>query len=687
LTTLATVDNASLALGGKTLFDGLSLQVHEGDHIGLVGPNGSGKSSLLRILAGSVEPDGGKVRLVPRVRVGFLPQEIESFPDQPVFDFVYDSAPERPKLRAALARSEAKLAELQELDAPSEEEMVSAATEAAELHEKVAALDARFSAHEASRILHGLGFSQEDRARPLSELSGGWKMRAVLASLLFQKPGILLLDEPTNHLDMPSVAWFSKFLRSYDQALFLVSHDREFLNEQINRVVSFEPEGVRTFRGNYERYLRQRDEERQVLENRARNLEREKAHLEDFVRRFRAKARRASQAQSRVKKLEKMETIELHSMSRRAHFSFPQTERGARTPLRVDDLSKSYGDKPVLDRVSLAVERGDRIAIVGPNGAGKTTLLKLVAQEITPTEGKIHLPGQSDVRYFAQHHAEALNLERTVLEEVTGASQGAAAQVIRGVLGALLFDELGVEKRVSVLSGGERARVALAKILIRPGNLLLMDEPTNHLDLETTEALTDALATFDGTLLFVSHNRAFIRRLATKLWVVHGGGVESYAGTLDDYLWSCQDRDIAPATETAIKPVAQKKSRQARKEERRQAAALRAERNKARKPLEKRIAELEEKIAARELTIKNHNEELSRPDVYTDPNRRDTLLREVAEAQVDLDMALEAWTEAQQKLEELGDLGGPESLGAGRARSASRAEGEMQLSGRRRRQL
>lgn len=647
MTTLATVHDATLALGGETLFDGLSLQVHEGDHIGLVGPNGSGKSSLLRMLAGTIEADGGNIKLAPHVHVGFLPQEIESFPDQAVFPFVYDSVPGRTELREDLERHERRLSELQASGQGGEDALVAAASEVAELHERIAALDTRFSEHEAKRILHGLGFSQKDHKRPLSELSGGWKMRAVLASLLFQKPGLLLLDEPTNHLDMPSVAWFSRFLSNYDQAIFLVSHDREFLNEQVNRVVSFEPEGVRIFRGNYERYLQQREEESQLLENRAKNLEREKAHLEQFVRRFRAKASKAAQVQSRVRKLEKMDEVELHRSARQAHFSFPPTERGARIPMRVDELSKSFGDHLVLEQVSLAVERGDHVAIVGPNGAGKTTLLKILAGEIKASGGRIHLPGQSEVRYFAQHHAEALNLDHTVLQEVTTSSEGAANERIRGVLGALLFDSLGVDKRVSVLSGGERARVALAKILINPGNVLLMDEPTNHLDLQTTEALTDALATYDGTLLFVSHNRAFIRRLATKLWVVHDGGVESYAGTLDDYIWSCQDRDVTPATEVAIKPAAGKKSRQARKEERRKAAELRAQRNRKMKPLEKRVQELEQTIATLEKTIAKHNEELSKPEVYEDAERRDTLLRDVAEAQVKLEMAFEEWTEAE----------------------------------------
>jgi ATP-binding cassette subfamily F protein 3 len=653
LTTLASVNDVSLALGGHTLFDGLSLQVHKGDHIGLVGPNGSGKSSLFRLLEGSIEPDGGAVKTLPGVRVGFLPQEIASFPNERVLPFVYDSVPSRPELREELEGHEARLAELEHSSKADEEELVAVASEVAELHERIAALDARFSEHEAKRILHGLGFTQSDHQRPLGELSGGWKMRAVLASLLFQKPGLLLLDEPTNHLDMPSVAWFSKFLSSYDQALFLVSHDREFLNEQINRVVSFEPEGVRTFRGNYERYLAQREEERELLENTAKNLEKEKEHLEQFVRRFRAKASKAAQVQSRVRKLEKMGSVELHRSAREVRFSFPATERGARTPMRVDDLCKSFGDHVVLDRVSLAVERGDRIAIVGPNGAGKTTLLKILAGEIEASGGRIHLPGQSNVRYFAQHHAEALNLDRTVLQEVSYASDGTSVQRVRAVLGALLFGEGAIDKRVSVLSGGERARVALGKILVRPGNVLLMDEPTNHLDLQTTEALTDALATYDGTLLFVSHNRAFIRRLATKLWVVHDGAVESYGGTLDDYLWSCQQRDVIPATATAIKPVAQKKSRQARKEQRRKEAELRAKQNQGVKPLEKRVATLEQTIARLEKMIAKHNDELSKPEVYDDAERRDTLLREVQEAQTELERSFAEWTESNEKLEQL----------------------------------
>ncbi|MEM7434468.1 MAG: ABC-F family ATP-binding cassette domain-containing protein [Myxococcota bacterium] len=658
MSTLATLHDVSLSLGGDTLLDRLSLQIHEGDHIGLVGPNGSGKSSLLRLLAGDLEPDGGRVKTVEGVRIGFLPQEITNFPDKALFAFVFESVTERPILQSALAAAEAELSRLESAESAEEPELVEAASTVAELHDRIGRLDATFSEHNAKQILHGLGFKQEDHSRPLSELSGGWKMRAVLASLLFQKPGLLLLDEPTNHLDMPSVAWFSEFLRTYDQALFLVSHDREFLNEQVNRIVSFEPEGVRSFKGDYERYTKQREEERQVLENRAKNLERERAHLEQFVRRFRAKASKAAQVQSRVRMLEKMESIDLHQSSREARFSFPATERGPRVPLRVDDLSMSYGKHPVFDRVTLAVERGDRVAIVGPNGAGKTTLLRILADEIHPTGGRVQLPGLSELRYFAQHHADALNLQHTVFQEVMRASDGSSAERVRAVLGALLFGERAIDKRVSVLSGGERARVALAKILVHPGNVLLMDEPTNHLDLQTTEALTSALQTYDGTLLFVSHNRAFIRQLATKLWVVHDGGVESYPGTLDDYLWSCRERDVAPATEAAVKPASAKRTRNARKEQRRREAERRAAQNRDIKPLEKRAAELEARIAELEAKVANYGTELSQPELYDDDGARNEIVQQLNRAQAELDVALESWTEAHERLETLREESG-----------------------------
>jgi len=598
--------------------------VHQGDHIGLVGPNGSGKSSLFRLLAGDIEPDGGTVKTLPGVHVGFLPQEIAAFPNERVLPFVFDSVPGRAELHEQLERREARLAELEHASNGQEDELVAVASEVAELHEQIAALDARFSEHEAKRILHGLGFTQSDHRRPLGELSGGWKMRAVLASLLFQKPGLLLLDEPTNHLDMPSVAWFSKFLSSYDQALFLVSHDREFLNEQVNRVVSFEPEGVRTFRGNYEKYLSQREDERQLLENRAKNLEKEREHLEQFVRRFRAKASKAAQVQSRVRQLEKMDSVELHRATRQVRFSFPATDRGARTPMRVDDLCKSFGEHVVFDRVTLAVDRGERIAIVGPNGAGKTTLLKILAGEIEATGGRVHLPGRSNVRYFAQHHAEALRLDRTVLQEVSYASDGTSMERVRAVLGALLFGDRSVDKLVSVLSGGERARVALAKILVRPGNVLLMDEPTNHLDLQTSEALmTERCSSSATTELSFAGSRPSSGSFTTAGWKAIPAP------------WTTT---FGPAkSATSFLPPRPRSSRWRRK------GAAKPERSNAAKRL---IANLERQIA-------EHNEALSDPEVYDDAQRRDTLLREVQEAQTELDRSFVEWTASNEKLERL----------------------------------
>jgi len=511
-------------------------------------------------------------------------------------------------------------------------------------------------------------------------------MRAVLSSLLFQQPDLLLLDEPTNHLDMPSVAWFSGFLKRYERAFVLISHDREFLNEQITTVVSYEPEGVRSYTGDYNAYKRQRDEERVLLENRARNLEREREHLEKFVDRFRSKATKAAQVQSRVKKLEKMDTVELQGEHVSMSFRFPPTERSGKVALEVKDLGKSYGGLQVLKGVNQHVKRGERVALLGVNGAGKTTLLRMLAGELEATTGSFEFGHNSKVGYYAQHHAETLRRDATVYEEVKYCAKDASHQQIRSVLGAMLFGEREVDKRIGVLSGGERARVALAQLMINPGNVLLMDEPTNHLDLVSSERLAEALDTFDGTLLFVSHNRGFIRSLATTIWIVEGGNVLKYPGSFDEYMASCLQRDQAPVAVSGA-PVPEKKApgnstpskapvkapMQAmpatngkRPQEPVRAAAPAPEPDKGRRredqndrkrrtaalrPLEKRASELEKRVAELEQKLEAVNAELSTPEVYGDAARRDTLLGSVTRAQAELDVAMETWSEVQENLE------------------------------------
>ena len=665
---LVVLENVSLSLGGKTIVDGLSVRLGEHERLGVIGPNGSGKSTLLRLLAGEQTPDGGAIRRRRDLRLGYLAQDVTVGGGRSLIAFVRDSVPGRAELDAQLAKVTEDLAAAEAKGTPAteaeQEALLDLAQEIADLHERLAHFDAHFSEHEAKRILAGLGFKTSDLERDLGEFSGGWKMRAVLASLLFQRPDLLLLDEPTNHLDMPSVAWFTAFLKRYDKSFLLISHDREFLNEQIDRVISYEPEGVRFYDGNYDQYERQREEEAVLLENRLRNQQKEREHLEDFIERFRAKATKAAAVQSRVKKLEKMETIELHQDRRSMSFRFPPCERSGRDVLTTDKLSKAYGEHVVLRDLDLRVERGDRIALLGVNGAGKTTLLRMLAGEIEASSGSYGFGHNVKVAYYAQHHAESLRREATVYDEVKRKCRDGGHQRVRGVLGALLFGDVEVEKKIGVLSGGERARVALAQLLVDPGNLMLMDEPTNHLDLQSSERLAEALTSYDGTLVFVSHNKAFIRKLATKIWMVEGGTVDVYPGTFDEYLASCAARDEAPAAAGAggtpvtlkaaqVEAPEPKRNREDEKERKRREAELRTERNKKLRPLEKRVAELEKKIAELETAQKARTEQLSDPALYDDAARRDTVMRDFQRAQAELEVATDTLAEVQDELDRL----------------------------------
>ncbi|RMH43754.1 MAG: ABC transporter ATP-binding protein [Deltaproteobacteria bacterium] len=639
---LVILDNLRLAFGGQTVFDGLSLRIGDRDRIGLVGPNGSGKTTLLRVLAGEQAVDSGDIHRARRLRVGYLPQDLAVTGDLPLAEFVLSSVPGRADLDRELADAERDLERASGAGA-GEEELMELAARVADVHERLDHFERFFAEHEALRILAGLGFRADERDRSIAELSGGWKMRAVLASLLFQQPDLLLLDEPTNHLDMPSVAWLSGFLQRYNRAFVLISHDREFLNEQIDRVAAFEPEGFRQYNGNFDQYRRHRAEEEEVLRNRARNQEKERERMERFVERFRAKASKARQAQSRAKQLERMEEIEVIPTRQTMRIRFPAVPRTVNEVVKVEGLVKAYGDHVVFSGVDLFVQRGDKIGIIGPNGAGKTTLLKILAGELAADAGTVRVGRDVQVGYYAQHHADTLHPESTVYDEVARVNPEATPTRVRAVLGALLFSGDAVDKPIAVLSGGERARVALAKLLINPGTLLLMDEPTNHLDLESSEALAESLADYGGTVVFVSHNRRLIRALATKIWNIEDGRVETYPGTLDDYMYSqrlrleqaasgaqraeaaaAASRAEAPAAGDAARPAERGRGRD--RERRRRQAEARKRRAAVLGPLERKVADLEARIEAIERAQKERGTALSDPAVYADAARRDELL-------------------------------------------------------------
>ncbi len=658
---LVVFQNASLGFGGRAIIDGLDLRLAEGDRVGLVGPNGSGKTTLLRLMAGEQTLDTGSVRIRRGLRIGYLPQDLEITGGPTLESFVRDSVPGRSDLERSLEQSERRLRTAEHRD--DAEAMMEEAGHVAELHERLAHFESEYSEHEAARILVGLGFQDSDRVRDLGQFSGGWRMRAVLASLLFQRPELLLLDEPTNHLDMPSVAWLSTFMRRYAASFVLITHDREFLDEQISRVVSLEPEGVRQYSGNYHRYRQQRAEEEEVLRNKARNLQREREQAERFIERFRSQASKAKAVQSRIKQLDRLDqvaTLETRAVMR---FRFPPAERTGNHVLRVEGLKKSFGEIRVIEGADLHVRRGEKIGIIGRNGAGKTTLLRLVSGEISADSGTVRLGHNVTVGYYAQHHADALDGSRSILEELSATDPSAGQTRLRTVAGAFLFRDDEVDKPISVLSGGERARVALARLLLRPGNLLLMDEPTNHLDLESSERLAESLAGFDGTLVFVSHNRAFVRSLATKIWDVADGHVEIYPGTLDEYLARFTSggsepplvtvpRQPPPATRSSSSSRP-KRSRAEDKARKRQEAERRSRVNKLLGPLRRKIEELERRVSTLEDEQKARSLLLADPELYGDQERRNRVLSDYQTGAAKLGELTDAWELAQAELEDL----------------------------------
>jgi ATP-binding cassette, subfamily F, member 3 len=657
---LVSANDLSLAYGSKVLLDHAAFAIGPQDRIGLVGANGTGKSSLMKILSGQLTADAGALVFRRGARVGYLPQDVSALPDLPLVDSVLATVPGRAQLEERLATTEAALAA-----ARDEADQLELAAVLADLHQAVDHFEERFGRHRAERILGGLGFQAADLDRPARTLSGGWKMRAALAGLLLQDPDLLLLDEPTNHLDVPTLEWFDAFLRGTRRALLLVSHDREFLNRQIDRVLSLEPEGLRAYAGDYDDYKRLRAEEEERLIAEARRIEAKRAQLETFIERFGAKATKARQARSKEKQLERMEEVQLLDHRATLRFHFPEAPRSGREVLRLDGVRKAFGPRVVYRGLDAQVLRGERIGVIGPNGAGKTTLLKLAAGELAPDAGAVKLGHSVRAGYYAQHHFEkpeqggegvrtfgALDPDRTVLDTLWDLVPDRGEAYVRGVAGSFLFSGDDVEKNVGVLSGGERARVALAKLLLVPANLLILDEPTNHLDLDASEALIEALKAYDGTLLFVSHNRSFLNGLATVIWEVKDGGVLPCPGNLDDWLY--HQRQLAEAGlqgggETAA-PRNGAAAPVTEKERKRAEAEARNARYRQEKPLRERIAALEARIAELEQDERDATAALADPALYQDFARAKPLIERQHAAKEELARLYAEWETASEAL-------------------------------------
>jgi ATP-binding cassette, subfamily F, member 3 len=522
------LDGVSKGYGGQQLLQDCTWRIGRGERIGLVGPNGAGKTTLCRILALVEETDAGRVHRDTGVTVGYLPQEVTTGEDRTVLAEALAGFDEVWRLESELEALAARMA------GPGADPGLTDTY--GEVQHRFEALGGYRLEAEAKIILGGLGFSPEEVHRLLAEFSGGWRMRAALARLLLLRPDLLLLDEPTNHLDLESLGWLENFLAAYEGSVVIVSHDRYFLNRMVTAIAELAGGSVTLYHGDYDHFLVEREARQALREAQARNQAKRVAEIERFIDRFRYKASKARQVQSRVKMLDRMERIETEAEARRIHFSFPQPPRTGRLVARLAGVRKAYGDNVVYSGVDFLVERGDRVALVGVNGAGKSTLLKVLAGALPFDAGERALGSHVEVQYYAQHQLDLLDPTRTVLEEIELAAPEAQISRLRTILGSFLFSGDTVEKKVAVLSGGEKARLALAKMLARPAALLCMDEPTNHLDLASKEVLEEALSGFNGTIVFISHDRYFINRIATQVVEVDRGHLTTHLGTYDDYL-------------------------------------------------------------------------------------------------------------------------------------------------------
>jgi ATP-binding cassette subfamily F protein 3 len=529
---MLSLQNAGKRFGPRVLFLEANWLIRAREKTALVGANGTGKSTLMKVLAGLEQLDYGQVQQTRGMSIGYLPQEGLQLTGRTVFEECLTVFDDLRDMEAEIERLAGQLAVLEHEGSEYE----AAAERFSMLQDRFHALDGYALDAQVGAVLTGLGFGKEDWARLTDEFSGGWQMRIALAKLLLAKPNLLLLDEPTNHLDLETRNWLEGYLKNYPFGYILISHDRYFLDVTIDRTVEIWNKRLNIYQGNYTKYLSQKDERRTQLEAAYRNQRIQIDHLESFINRFRAQATKAKQVQSRIKELEKIERIEVPEEEPVIHFKFPQPPPSGRTVVEAEGLSKSYGAKKVLENVKFTIERGDRVALVGVNGAGKSTLIRLLTGAEAPTSGQVKLGHNVVSEYFAQDQYKVLDGDARMLDDISGAALRVPELQLRSLLGCFLFRGDDVFKPLGVLSGGERNRYALARILVSPSNFLLLDEPTNHLDMRAKDVLLEAIAAFSGTVVFVSHDRYFIDRLATRVLEVEGGTVTSHEGNYEDYL-------------------------------------------------------------------------------------------------------------------------------------------------------
>jgi ATP-binding cassette, subfamily F, member 3 len=636
---MISINNLSYLIGGRALFQNAALHIKPKDKIGLIGLNGTGKSTLLRLIDEEFEPSAGDISKSKDCSVGFLNQDLLSYiTEDSILSVAMQAFKEAMKLQKTMDHL------LHQMETDYEDSLVEKLTKAQEQFE---ALDGYTIQSKAEELLEGIGFKTADLTRPLKEFSGGWRMRVMLAKLLLEKPSLLMLDEPTNHLDLPSIKWIESYLKTYEGAIIIVSHDRKFLNNVINKTVEVAQSKLNLYSGNYSFYIKEKELRSEIQKNAFINQQQQIKQTEKFIERFRSKATKARQVQSRVKSLDRMDMIEnVVDDNPTMNFKFLFKQKSGRFIIELDNISKSYGDLHILKNTSATIERGDKIALIGANGKGKSTMLRVISgdEKITGDRKEGHNVITS---FYAQHQLEALNVENEILQELQQAGSNKTEMELRGVLGCFLFSDEDVFKKIKVLSGGEKSRVALAKSLISEANFLMMDEPTNHLDFLSVNILIQALQQYLGTFVIVSHDRHFITQIANKIWYIENQEIKEYPGTYVEYEQWQETRALKtkPQNEKNLKKDAKPKGVKTKSKSVAQENEL--------KKLQKDLLSIEKQITNSDSTKSKIEAEMALPEVYGDFVQLEEKNKALQKVDQELEQFHATWEQFAEKIDAL----------------------------------